>query len=364
MKLYLIFILIIVFNACKNKQEIDTLSQNIHYCNWILDEKKSMGIFIDSVEYIALETHADGLFKAIDKFLVKNGRYYIFDCFAQNQVLVFSLDGKFLFKVGRKGRAPGEYLRIRNFTVDDHYIYLINNDMNTIMIYNMEGEFVKQKKIPFIAFDMATFKNGDFIFSWHQNEGGNINKGGNKITITDNNFLVKQQLFPIDKNDCINLSQRSYFVDTDSAIVYHTLFSDTVYIFDKKQPKITEKYIFNFGKDKMPIQKRKKYDEDFECCYLTNTPILMKSYFLGEYCHFENDNVYLYDNKSKKAYGNIEGEKYVFFPPLGRENDLIISVITEGLYKYQVEHGMERAPKAIEECLENGDYVLVKYKLK
>ncbi len=61
---------------------------------------------------------------------------------------------------------------------------------------------------------------------------------------------------------------------------------------------------------------------------------------------------------------HIEGDKYILFPPLGVENDLIISVLTEGVYTYQVGHGMKRAPKAIEECLENGDYVLIKYRLK
>ena len=364
MKLVGVLFLILAFTACKDNRQSVEQSGNIHNCAWTFEEKKSVGLFIDSVEYVTLETHDEGLFKAIDKFLVKNGRYYIFDCFAQNQVLVFNLEGRFLFRVGRKGRAPGEYWRIRNFTVDDQYIYLITNEMNTIMIYDMEGKFVKQKEIPFIAFDMAAFRNGDFIFSWHQNEGASINTGLNKVTITNPEFSVKRQLFPLDKNDCIDLSQRSYFVDTDSMLIYHSLFSDTVYVFDKKQPELIDRYVFDFGKNRIPVSKRKTYEEDWNYRYLTNTPILINRYLVGRYCNFEKDHVYLYDIKERKAYSNTEGAKYTLFPPLGEENGSIISVMTEGVYEYQVKRGMQRAPEAIEESLENGDYVLVKYKLK
>ena len=109
-------------SACT--QQPNTISQNDQKnLSWIEQEDSTAANYIDTVEYILLEAHPDGLFREIDKLIVKNDKIFIFDFIGRNQVLVFDRNGKFLYKTGNRGRGPKEYIQLRNFTVDDKFIY-------------------------------------------------------------------------------------------------------------------------------------------------------------------------------------------------------------------------------------------------
>src|ERR1035437_4654150 len=58
-------------------------------------------------------------------------------------VLVFDMDGKFIRKIGSKGRGPGEYNIGLDFTVDNKTEKVYINDMNEIKVYNKEDQFLR-----------------------------------------------------------------------------------------------------------------------------------------------------------------------------------------------------------------------------
>jgi hypothetical protein len=66
--------------------------------------------YFKSVELIPLETNNDVLISLLRKMIYHQGRYYILDRYnMQHIVFVFDQQGKFIFKIDKRGQGPGEY---------------------------------------------------------------------------------------------------------------------------------------------------------------------------------------------------------------------------------------------------------------
>ena len=73
-------------------------------------------------------------------------------------------------------------------------MYILDNFNRKIFIYDsLTGNFKNSVNINFIAWDMAAFENGDFIFAFSPMKGGELNQQqiAGRVFITDNNFNVK-----------------------------------------------------------------------------------------------------------------------------------------------------------------------------
>ncbi|MDR1863952.1 MAG: 6-bladed beta-propeller [Bacteroidales bacterium] len=165
---YAVVLLMLMF-SCSGQ---NALKDNLTVLPWEFSENESIPDLIDSVEFIVLEAHPEGLFKKADKLIVQNNKFFIFDMTGQNQVSVFDNAGKFLYRVGSRGNGPGEYVGIRNFTTDEKYIHIIDNYTGKLLMYHIaDGTYAGTKKLPFIAHDMIIAENGDYVFARQRMEG-------------------------------------------------------------------------------------------------------------------------------------------------------------------------------------------------
>ena len=78
-----------------NTNKIDTTS-------FFLDDKLN--------KHIVLETTPESTIGTIDKLIVRENKIYIMDKEITKSLFVFSIEGKFLYKINRAGRGPGEYI--------------------------------------------------------------------------------------------------------------------------------------------------------------------------------------------------------------------------------------------------------------
>ncbi len=156
----------------------------------IVFTEKTAGVIpdiIDSVEYLALETCEGSIYSGITKMMVKNNKIYIGDSFRQ-KIVVFDLSGRFLYNIDKKGRGPGEYLELKNFTVDNNSVYVIDNRTNTVTAYSdANGEYMWSKKIEIVAWDLSVAENGDFMFAVSplNSDGFSKEQSRHRIFITD-----------------------------------------------------------------------------------------------------------------------------------------------------------------------------------
>ena len=85
------------------------------------ENKLRVSEFADTVVYIPLETNSNSLLRRVRQIQIINNHILVND---GNKLLLFSMDGKFVRQIGKKGKGPGEYLIIFDFGVISDTIFI------------------------------------------------------------------------------------------------------------------------------------------------------------------------------------------------------------------------------------------------
>ena len=173
MKKILYLFVCIVIISCKEKVENhevlidDSLFRTIVVDFSDMDLKKTTNIseVAKSIEYIPLQTEDSILIGKIEKLIVWNGNFYIWDQLTE-AIFCFDSEGKFLHKIHKQGQAPDEYPRISDFTVDmtNGNLYIYSDMAKAIYAYTTNGEFIKRSPSPFILTSFAVGGNYTYYY--------------------------------------------------------------------------------------------------------------------------------------------------------------------------------------------------------
>lgn len=84
---------------------------------------------------------------------------------SNNSLFLFNSDGSFIRKINRRGRGRGEYLKIEHFDINknDREISILDVDSRKIVVYSINGDFIRQINLPEIVFDFSVTKGGDYL---------------------------------------------------------------------------------------------------------------------------------------------------------------------------------------------------------
>ncbi|MHC1780148.1 MAG: 6-bladed beta-propeller [Bacteroidales bacterium] len=133
----LIILFAVVITACNSNRSSKTIID--------LDKTDEVSIFdlVDSISVVQLETTKESLLKGAYILSHKN-RYYAFDR-DQQVVICFDNNGKFLFKLNKKGRGVGEYNYVSSFQIDPYNDYLLLDAPWGVMYsYDLDGNFISK----------------------------------------------------------------------------------------------------------------------------------------------------------------------------------------------------------------------------
>ena len=119
-----------------------------------LDKPDVASIFdlFTSIELIPLETSPEVLIAGIRKIITHGDRFYTLDP-VQSIIFVFDHSGKFIFKIDRKGRGPGEYVSITDFSINPYSSNLELLQANGFVhVFDLSGNFIETKNINYTDF--------------------------------------------------------------------------------------------------------------------------------------------------------------------------------------------------------------------
>ena len=102
---------------------------------------------ISEVKAIVLETNDTNLVGAISKVLVRNNHIYIFDR-NNGKISIFSIDGRHLSTIDKRGAGPQEYILPIDMDVDiNGNIYIADASRRNVVVYTPNGNFIKKIEV-------------------------------------------------------------------------------------------------------------------------------------------------------------------------------------------------------------------------
>jgi len=130
--------------GCNNKakEEISEVKHVDIDWNTLAGNESSLSDFVISYKYVPLETNPECLMEWIDKIIVRDSILYVFERSRHGRIFLFTSAGKYLRKIDRFGKGPGEYIGIRDFNIskDNSKIFILTKSDN-ILIFNNDGSF-------------------------------------------------------------------------------------------------------------------------------------------------------------------------------------------------------------------------------
>lgn len=246
-RIFFIFTLLLCFLGCKEKpKEFDIPSFDL-MSNL---QKAKLSDFVDSVQYIPLETNDSSLIGSISRVIATSHYIFIGDR-VTNSVLVFSKQGEFLNKIYRQGRGPEEYVRLYDFDVNekDSSIYFYCG--SKIQIYDYMGIYKQTIPIKTSVSPISIAVSTNSIYFSTNYNTCNDKQPYNSIFINPNGKVIERTSpYSTEIAGQINYSPRLYFRFYNDTLLYFNNFENVIYEYSEGHS--TPKFKMTFGKYELP----------------------------------------------------------------------------------------------------------------
>jgi hypothetical protein len=281
MKIFLLFIIIYCFCLIGCSSKGSSSNENRFLFPKTISKKESLihiripkkgndpvniSEFADTILYIPLETGPESLLRRIvqlkltDKYILIN---------STNKLFLFSKDGKFIRQIGKYGKGPGEYLRIVHFIVVKDTIYISSTGKQSLLIYNIDGNFLKEKPTPF-PFTKFNYTIDHNIIAYQRHEGTLI-KFDSNLNVLDT--IVVEHGVDSDKRRMFVLWDDSdtYFHKCGKRLLFTNYINDTIWDITNGCKKIA--YILDNADKLLPWKYQIEYSQgDFPRFIKNATP--------------------------------------------------------------------------------------------
>lgn len=137
--------------------------------NLICKNIKLSGLITD-YKFIPLETREDCMIGQIDKIIFHDDKFYILDSRKAKGLFVFSIDGKFIHKISKTGRGPGEFNMPRDFCFEPKTNNLVVLEYNFLKYFKEDGTYIKTLELPFQSYKFTFSDENHIIFYTSGNE--------------------------------------------------------------------------------------------------------------------------------------------------------------------------------------------------
>lgn len=165
MERYVYVLLILVLGAChKGKQRVED--------NIVIDLTANVqdtllySSFVDSLNYINLETTEKCLIGKIKDVIISSDRIFVLDG-RLPVVWIFDKEGHYLSKIDKKGSGPGEYMVLKQFDYDEEnrLVLLLDVWTKSILSYDLNGNFVKKIFLDMYPSDFVRLTDQNYLLS-------------------------------------------------------------------------------------------------------------------------------------------------------------------------------------------------------
>lgn len=294
------------------------------------------------------EECVDCLPSTISKIQIQNDIIYILDG-ALSTMYLFDIDGTFLKKLDCIGQGPGEYLRIRDFNVKGNILYVYDDRMNKLLLYNKTTlDYLGTLNSKIYMRGFLPLENGDFLIVLPKDQGRK------QLAIADSLLNIKYDIIDFDKSDKDNRTRYSLLQSTANGITYCKPGTNTVYLLSKENGLLL---------DTLEIIAE---DEKIE---INTTPLIYKNRLMGVYTNAKRERCFFetFYKQNQASYvkpfkSNENDVETLLYPMSTYRDSIVVSYYDAEAYEYI--NKIKRLPDRFETLLYGGGYVLGLYSEK
>ncbi len=238
-----------------NSQKILLDMPAINDVDW---KQEDMLSILDDFKYVVLELTDESIIGGIDKLEVYKDRIYILDKMTSS-LFVFTIDGEFIYKINRVGGGPEEYVQLDFFSIDYENEHLVLTDLMDywVMRFDMDGNFISRKKIPFWVGGVASLPNkGVALYANYRDNSKKFEQEYN-LFLMDSTMHISKAYFPY--NSGIYKKYGIMFADPGQFYYFNNIchfYSDHYNcIYEIRDNELEAKYTFDFGRYTFDVQK-------------------------------------------------------------------------------------------------------------
>lgn len=258
--LYAILFLVII--GCNEKGNIrerfdDPEMKVLHIESPQKDSTIFLSSLVSDVAVLHLKYNEESTIGEIVKLKIHDEKIYIHDKY-QSSIAVFSIDGRFINHIGRKGHGPREYIALSDFDINETTGHILIHDNFTRKIYKFlsDGTFVKEIQMPFAADQIAVWKDLIYMYRFNPSQYSNFS-----LNIYDTLGNPKGKYFESEPREIGILNSTAFGESSyDGKIPFQEVLYSNIYTLEKGH--LLPAYKVDFGKNNLSDEAREKILKD------------------------------------------------------------------------------------------------------
>lgn len=354
---------IFVIIGCRSEyKEIDVLSL---YDN---DKHRSISDNIADIDFIALQNDDANIIGNVDKVIMDDSYVYVGD-YKSRKICIYEHDGSFVGSINRYGRGPGEYNEIREFSVNDSYVYILDNFTDKLIVYNKtDFTYDTEFKLPFNAWDFEVLNNGEFIFAYAPMHGHNhvASQLRYRLIVTDSQLQIKERLLGYKNKESDVFAFKNYLTSYNDIIIYSSFAEDAYSLISKNNGEMMRTVNIQLP-NQIPLTERSniQYVTDGVYSYQYETPIMCGDYIAFRFAIDGEGYDYFLDDSNNVFMTNSDKDVKNIFGVVGSCDDCYISYWgSSEIYEMLISNGFPQASTTTEELILNDYPYLVLYHMR
>ena len=276
----------------------------------------------DDIEYIPLESKEQSMISGTEDLLTGNKfiigeRDYIIQRFTT--ILEFKTDGRFITRIGTKGRGPNEFTAAHDVKINktNKDIYLLARWQKKFFVYSKNGKLIRTFQFAFSPSEFQFIE--DKILCYSENHMGDIQNSYTLIDTTGRVIKYFPNKYPFKNHDAYGISGENLFYRFDNKLFKKEVYSDTIYLYDNEN--FTPHMVIQVGEKLITPKARTEFDG----FYLAKNYIIPLNLFeFGDYVYY--DFIYKYAPNDVLIFSFIGSKrnnfKAIFNTKQGLTNDL------------------------------------------
>jgi hypothetical protein len=251
--------LAIFFSVFSCKNEYNNLGENIIKPVSVID----VNSFTDSVSYVKLQMTSDCIISEVSKIIFIDSTYIVTDnSRSNNSLYIFDHTGRFINKINRSGRGPGEYINISNidFCERNRNIYVYDLSNGNILEYSLTGDHIETISTGgFVAYDFKVITPDLFaLYSPDVTNYINETKVPKGLHLFDRNKGYKGSIQNLPEDtEIISAFDSGWLTEYDERISLVSAINGEIYSVNESEVVLTWRFRFPevLFRDILPIDK-------------------------------------------------------------------------------------------------------------